>query len=101
VRAGDLMGDFGQIERLTHCDDGRDLAAGLGDGATHERVDRVGGATEEHQADGATGKQLVHSERVQASGERFLTGQLFLQVPGLLACLADFGLEVRDNAVLG
>jgi hypothetical protein len=101
VRPRRLVFEPFDVERLAHGDDRRDVAAGLRDGGAHERVDLVGGFAEEHEPDRAAGEQFVHRERVQAVGERFLVRELFVELACLPARGADFGVEVRDDPVLG
>ncbi len=94
--------DFSQVERLAHRHDGRHLAAGLGDGGAHERVDlrrRIRRGTPAPMLRPASSSCTASGYRPLANASS--VAELFLQLTGLLVCLADFRVEVCDDPVLG
>ena len=101
VGPGRHLRETGQIQRLAHRRDHRQIPTGPGDRFAHEAVHMIGGAAEEHQPDVASGQQFVNGERVEVVGERFLGAQLSLQLPGPPLRPVHFRFEVVDDAVLG
>src|SRR5207244_9895025 len=72
ARPRSAVREAGEIERLAHRHDGRQIAARLRDRAAHEVVDAVRRAPQKDEADAAPGEQAVRGDRIEVVGERFL-----------------------------